>query len=72
MTNDKPAKQDARERKRVTGERYSVARRNTAALATAERLFEPDRCANCMEPLPEKIEGLFCSELCSQTANTIR
>ncbi len=72
MTNDKRAKQDARQRQQATGERYTVARRNSAALATAERMFEPNHCANCMEPLPEKIDGLFCSELCSQTADTIR
>lgn len=35
-------------------------------------MFEPDHCANCMEPLHEKIEGLYCSELCIQTAETIR
>jgi hypothetical protein len=72
MTKDKRAKSDARTRMLATGERYTVARRNTAARAVSTRLFELDCCANCMQPLPASVEGLFCSELCSQTADTIR
>lgn len=37
--------------------------------------FEPNRCANCFEPLPDDYEHrpwLFCSVLCQDTANTIR
>jgi 5-methylcytosine-specific restriction endonuclease McrA len=75
MTKNKRAKRDARERQQVTGERYTVARRSTVipgVSAVEERRFEPDHCANCLEALPERIEALFCSELCSQTAETVR
>lgn len=37
--------------------------------------FEPDKCANCFEPLPDDIKHrpwLYCSLLCLDTANTIR
>ena len=37
-----------------------------------DRYFEDDCCANCLQQLPDDEEGLFCSELCSQTASTIR
>ena len=73
MTDNRRAKQDARERAKATGERYTTARRATAAPATDQvRFFEPDHCANCLDALPEAVEGLFCSELCSQTADTVR
>jgi 5-methylcytosine-specific restriction endonuclease McrA len=69
MTSNKRAKRDARDRAAKTGEPYVVARRRTAQ---NERYFEPDCCANCLRRLPDDIDGLFCSELCSQTAKTIR
>lgn len=76
MTKDKRAKRDARDRQQATGERYTAARRNTTAQdvqqTLLERHFEPDHCANCLEQLYEGVEGLFCSELCSQTAETVR
>ena len=72
MTKDKRAKRDARERREATGERYTTARRNTATGDIAKPRFEPDHCASCMQPLPVQIQGLFCSELCTQTASTIR
>lgn len=43
--------------------------------AGVARRFEPDRCANCFEPLPASYEHrpwLFCSVLCRETANTVR
>jgi hypothetical protein len=73
MTDNRRAKQDARERAKATGESYTTARCATAAPATDQaRSFEPDHCANCLDPLPEAVEGLFCCELCSQTADTVR
>lgn len=70
MTANRRAKRDARERKAATGESYAAARRHTSH--PAPRHFEDDRCANCMAELPRQIEGLFCSELCQQTAKDIR
>jgi hypothetical protein len=69
MTRDKRAKKDARERSAITGERYVEARRRTAR---GKRYFENDCCANCLKRLPDEVEGLFCSEVCSQTAETVR
>lgn len=47
----------------------------TLTQVTVARRFEPDRCANCFEPLPASYEHrpwLFCSVLCRETANTVR
>ena len=47
----------------------------TSTPAITPPRFEPDRCANCFEPLPDDYEHrpwLFCSGLCQDTANTIR
>jgi hypothetical protein len=68
MTTNKRAKQDARNRARKTGEPCVVARR----AGRGERYFEQDCCANCLERLPDDVDGLFCSELCAQAASTIR
>lgn len=70
MTKDRRAKKDARDRKALTGEPYTAARRHTAADAVP--LFKPDHCANCLTFLPQRVERLFCSELCRQTAEVIR
>ncbi len=70
MTANRRAKRDARARKAATGESYTAARRHTSH--PAPRHFEADRCANCMTELPPQIQGLFCSELCQQTAEVIR
>ncbi len=69
MTYNKRAKRDARERQRQTNERYVAARRRSAK---HERYFEGDCCANCLERLPDEIDGLFCSALCKQTCDTVR
>jgi len=69
MTSSKRAKRDARDRAARTGEPYTLARRRTAR---GDRYFEDDRCASCLQQVPDDEEGLFCSELCSQTASTIR
>jgi len=69
MTSSKRAKRDARDRAARTGETYILARRRTAR---GERYFEDDYCASCLQQLPDEEEGLFCSELCSQTASTGR
>lgn len=34
--------------------------------------FEPDHCANCMSPLPQRVDGLFCTEFCQGTAKLVR
>ncbi len=69
MTKNKRAKRQARERSNRTGERYVVARRRTTH---GERYFEADCCANCLERLSDEVEGLYCSEQCSQMAETVR
>lgn len=69
MTSNERAKRDARGRAARTGEPYTLARRRTTR---SERYFEDDCCASCLQRLPDDTEGLFCSELCSQTASTIR
>lgn len=69
MTDNKRAKRDARERQRRTGEPYVAALRRSGR---HERFFEADCCGNCLEPLPDDVEGLFCSGLCMQTCDTVR
>ncbi len=39
---------------------------------TATPRFIPDCCANCDAPLPASVPGLYCSELCTQTADWVR
>jgi len=70
MIANRRVKRDARVRKAATAESYTVARQRT--MNPGPRHFEPDRCANCMTDLPQQIEGLFCAELCRQTAKVIR
>lgn len=70
MTTDKRTKKAARDRQNATGERYTTAQRHVAA--PAAHRFETDHCANCFEQLYEGIEGLFCTERCSQTAKFVR
>ncbi len=36
------------------------------------RYFQDDHCANCLEPLPEDEETLFCSAWCAEIASTVR
>lgn len=46
-----------------------------AAIGPTTLRFEPDRCANCFEPLPNDDEhkpALFCSELCNSVAKDVR
>src|SRR5690349_1042976 len=69
MTDNKRAKRDARERQQRTGERYVTARRRSAK---REQFFEADCCANCLQRLPDEVEGLFCSEFCMQICDTVR
>lgn len=63
------AKKDARTRQKATGERYTASRRKTRAIS---RRFIDDHCASCLQPLPDGEPKLYCSELCSQTADTVR
>jgi hypothetical protein len=78
MTSNRRAKDEARARQRATGEPYAKARRESARPAAAadgatpDPAFRPDYCANCIQPLPRQVEGLFCSELCGQVADTVR
>lgn len=75
MTKNRRAKQDARARLAATGESYTAARRRTSKKRPADtivRHFVADCCANCLQPLPPQVPGLFCGELCQQTADTIR
>ncbi len=67
MTKDRARKRDARARQQQTGERYVVARR---AVTESEPTWLS--CANCDAELDVRIEGLFCSELCRQTADFVR
>lgn len=70
MTTNRRAKQDARARNEATGGSYTTARRRTSK--PVPNRFEPDHCANCLQPLQPRIERLFCSELCRQTAEVVR
>jgi 5-methylcytosine-specific restriction endonuclease McrA len=70
MTKDRRAKRHARVWMAATGDSYTAARRQT--LKTTSRWFKPDHCANCLGPLPPRIDRLFCGELCRQTADTVR
>ncbi len=36
------------------------------------RYFVDDHCANCLEPLPEDVEALFCSSWCAEIAESVR
>jgi 5-methylcytosine-specific restriction endonuclease McrA len=37
-----------------------------------DRYFQDDHCANCLEPLPDDEETLFCSAWCAEIASTVR
>ena len=67
---DARAKKDARARRQITGESYVAAKRKSAG--KIGRLFIDDHCASCMEVLPGAEAGLFCNQLCQQTAGTMR
>lgn len=69
MTTDKRGKAEARRRKETAGVPYALARRETR---DGSRRFCEGYCANCFEELPDRVDGLFCSELCRQTAETVR
>lgn len=57
-------------------EPYMAARRNTlnpdTSIAASGRAFLNDHCANCLAPLPEEVERLFCSDWCSETSKHVR
>lgn len=74
MTKDKKAKAAARQRQVETGEPYTLARRRTLQLATTStpRTLIDDHCANCLQPLPDDIRGLFCNSWCRETAEVVR
>ncbi|MEX1078016.1 MAG: HNH endonuclease [Homoserinimonas sp.] len=38
----------------------------------SDRHFEDDHCANCLEPIPDDAEALFCSAWCSEVAEAVR
>jgi len=40
--------------------------------APSDQYFREDHCANCLEPLPEDVEGLFCCAWCSEIAEFVR
>ena len=69
MTKDRAQKQAARTRQATTGEPYVVARRR---IQDGRRTFHEDCCANCDTPLPPQIQGLLCSEGCTQAASWVR
>ena len=68
MTNDKARKQEARALMSATGERFARANRTVTKPAPPPWLA----CANCGAHLDVRIEGLFCSGLCQQTAKYVR
>ena len=76
MTTNRRAKKEARSRMERTGEPYSVARRATLNPDTTRfpegLAFLDDHCANCLEPLPEGEDGLFCSSWCQEAAKHVR
>jgi 5-methylcytosine-specific restriction endonuclease McrA len=72
MTRDRRAKRHARVRQGLTGRSYTVARRETANELLISSCFVEDCCANCLDYLDGWNGGLFCSELCQQTASVVR
>lgn len=76
MTKNHRAKKSVRSRMAETGESYSAARRATLTPDTSRfpegLAFVPDRCANCMRPLPDEEDGLFCSPWCKESASSVR
>jgi len=68
MTKDRAQKRDARTRQQETGERYVVARRNAGVKSDPAW----SHCANCDGDLDVRVEGLFCTELCRETADFVR
>lgn len=87
MTKDKRAKDAAHALSAQTGESYAAARRRTRApaaigdgldelrdrlISPPPGLFEPDRCANCFQSLPDDVEGLFCDAWCNEIADNVR
>lgn len=38
----------------------------------SDRFFADDHCANCLKPLPEGVEGLFCSSWCAEISAAVR
>jgi len=76
MTSNKRAKREARSRMEQTGESYSAARRatlNPDTMSFSKGLaFIDNLCANCMGPLPDEEDGLFCSKWCAETASSVR
>lgn len=38
----------------------------------SDRFFVDDHCGNCLELMPEDVEGLFCSAWCAEIAATVR
>ena len=38
----------------------------------SDRHFIDDHCANCLEPLPDDVEALFCSTWCNEIATAVR
>ena len=38
----------------------------------SDRYFVDDHCANCLDPIPDEIEALFCSTWCKEVAENVR
>lgn len=57
----------------VAGPVYGGAMRTPPFLVSVPSdRFKDDHCANCLEPLPEDEETLFCSAWCAEIAGTVR
>jgi hypothetical protein len=56
---------------KFTAMRHSVLLPDTSGFPLG-RAFVADHCANCLSPLLEETEILFCSEWCKETAVTVR
>lgn len=76
MTTSRRAKQDARDEQAVTGSSYVAARRATLNPTVPERdggkVFLDDMCANCLRPIAEERNSLFCSDFCQETTKHVR
>jgi len=74
MTKDKKAKAAARSRSEQTGESYAEARRRLSQQPAlqGDEPFVNDHCANCFQPLPDHIVGLFCDDWCRDAAASVR
>ena len=72
MLNKVPYVHDAFEM--LAAARYGESMQAPPFIVTvpSDRYFVDDHCANCLESLPEDVDGLFCSTWCNEIATAVR